>query len=684
MIGIKKYGILALMGALGALGMLACDGENSMIVGYYETCEGEECELPECEGDECDELLCEGEDCDEPGCEGDECISVCEPECGSWQECMGGICRDRGCSPKCESWQNCVKGVCTDKACSPDCIEGQVCIKGVCLPELCGGTVCSETQTCFDDKCYENSEFCGNDICSDNEKCEGRRCVIHDVCDDIQCPAGHSCVVSSNKIPICYSDACIASNLYKSCQEGTNCVNGSCVAGTFELPEMCDGFLDETGKCAIPLESITVEMDGKTIETVDVLLKSTVTLKVKYYPENTTEKGVTWTTQNVTPEDGTKEVSKFLEVSGTDQDELILKGISYYAGDIDIKVVSNVNSGISSSAKALVKPYYALRPGNAYDDYSTYRKKNLGCNQYNEYNLSVFNRDLYEKFVQPKMIAREENGVIEYYPTRASVVAAARFLSMQFPYDFPYHMESISSNPMRSHFAWSSTKLANNVDDVRIYGLNLTKNVYNSHTNEKAIYTKSTPWACTISGDKKAGLECSGFVAWALRNGRFNGGDWKTSMFSGTTYKSSSKVNATSYGFNVNNKLDNTVDKFSKLDRKLDFIKVKDIKDDQIHAGDLLWHGTYTKDDGSTGSGHVAFVAGVKRKADNSVEYVYVAEASKIGNEMVRYTMKSFKSSKWGESKKYSCYLIRMDNVYSYYSDKYNLEQSSNEYDDFW
>ncbi len=648
--------------------------------------EGEKTCEPACgENEKCVDGICKPDSGDEKNCEpacedGQECVDgscrdiVCDPACEEGQDCVKGACVDKVCDPACEDWQECVKGACVDKACDPACIDGQECIKGVCLPELCGGIICPENTKCYQDVCHDNSEFCGSEICTETQKCAEDHCVELNACDSTKCPADHFCAVSSGGLPICYTNACSENGSLKSCSEGTICVAGECIAGKFEEAAECKGgYLDEHGKCIVPLKSISITAKGIETGTVDVLLESTEKFTIVYDPENTTERGVKWTMVNV--DTGKDDVSKLVKVSGEDTDVLAMKGISVLAGDIDLKATSSVHNNISAAAKVAVKPYFALRPGDEYADYNKYRKGDLKCNAYDERNQKVFNRDLYEKFVQPKMVVEEKDGKKIYKPTRASVVAAARFLSMQFPYYFPYLLTSMDS----SHYVWSSSKYVKNEDDVRIYGLRLTDKSYGDYEGNKVNATKVTPWACKKS-DKVIGLECSGFVTWALRNGRFNAGDWKTSYLNGGpsgkgSYLSQSDSGDSKWGWNTNNRHDKVKAKFAKL-AKSDFVKVKDAKPDQVHAGDLMWH-----------EGHIGMVVGVKRKNQNdysSAEYVYIAEATsssethKAGNTMTRYTWSKFvKSSKWAKSEKTS-YIVRMDHVYTYFTDK------GNEYDDFW
>ena len=706
--------------------MTACDEDKSPEVA---TCnpaceEGMVCSKGECVKPDSGEDEVGDSSCIESGCPvGKLCIhGVCsdadEAECNEDKDCTGETSCDNhvcvnstDCSKKtCPDGQKCVLGdciamtcqdtgcpdgqECNDNTCEPIdpcknkiCGDKEQCENGECKPILCGDVVCGDTQTCYNEVCHENSEFCGEEICTETQKCDKNVCRELNACDSTTCPEGQTCMLAASGLPICYTTACIDNGSLITCAEGTSCVAGECIETQVNTITSCDnGYLDETGKCIVPLKSIAIAVGEDVTGSVDVMLDSTVQLKIIYDPENTTERDIAWKGVNVTPDKTDNDVSAFVKYSGQDTDTLTLQGISTYAGEIDITAKSTIHDDISATAKAYVKPYFALRHNDYYDDIKKYRKGKLECEYYDEYNLAVFNNDLYEKFVQPKMIAKEVDGKLVYYPTRASVVAAIRFLAMQFPFTFPYRMADFTSNTMISHFAWTKYDKADNPDDVRIYGLNLTNNVYNSHKNDKAIYSKSTPWACSKSGSTY-GLECSGFVAWSLRNGRFDAGDWKTSMFSDSNFKTSSETKG--WGFNGNNVYDNVKEKFKDLDRSKDYIEAKKVKDDEIHAGDVLWHGTYTKDDGSTGSGHVAIVAGVARDDAGKVKYVYVSEATSsssnpYGNHTTRYSFSDFKSSKWAGTSKYKCYLIRMDSVYSYATKKYGLEEDSNAYDDFW
>ena len=102
------------------------------------------------------------------------------------------------------------------------------------------------------------------------------------------------------------------------------------------------------------------------------------------------------------------------------------------------------------------------------------------------------------------------------YKTRAGVVEAARFLTLDFKYKINYFYEN-------------GRQTTNNVDgEGRYYhtGLYLTENDFDSLTGSTYTANKG-PWGCSIysypiSKRDINGLDCSGFVSWALLNGGFD------------------------------------------------------------------------------------------------------------------------------------------------------------------
>jgi hypothetical protein len=424
--------------------------------------------------------------------------------------------------------------------------------------------------------------------------------------------------------------------------------------------------------------------------------------------------------ENVT-EGNTAAANKIIQLT-KDGKTAKIKGIA--SGARTIKLTAKAHNGKKDVLIVEVKPY---------TDYSTERiGGDLTCKYFGTATTKVFNHDLYYDYVQPKMQTRVVDGTTNYYGTRASVVAAARFLVLQFPYTIPYYMEKrgIKNHPTKSHYVWVSGTKQEKAADARIYGFNLTQYAYNSATSSKAVLSDVTPWACemTVNGEtKKNGLECSGFVTWAMRNGRFNLGDWKTHMFgsNGNCYLNGKKVKnylCTSFvnntegngRSNANNSFDSTFTKLSALKshgntdgKESDFLtigKITTASQKKIKAGDLLWHGNYEKADGSTGSGHIAMIIGITRNEDKTIKKIYVGEATTSnGNKLSTYSWEAFqKCSPWakntckitnGEYAKdssgnfittgtrlYTSYVIRMDNVYNYFSNKYSFDKNGSDY----
>lgn len=114
------------------------------------------------------------------------------------------------------------------------------------------------------------------------------------------------------------------------------------------------------------------------------------------------------------------------------------------------------------------------------------------------------------------------------YKTRAGVVAAARFLTLEFPYKIPYFYEN-----GRVHKSG-----VNYVDgEGRYYHKGLYLNKY-KFKDIVAKFSGPQIWGCPLNnwedapeynyvyGEAKPnGLDCSGFVAWVLFNGGYNPGD---------------------------------------------------------------------------------------------------------------------------------------------------------------
>lgn len=256
--------------------------------------------------------------------------------------------------------------------------------------------------------------------------------------------------------------------------------------------------------------------------------------------------------------------------------------ITYIGNENNIKVTTDdeyvtlnnlkvkaIKSGTSTiKIKALKKEYTIEVITSKYyvDTTKLTGKKAVTCNQ-----VSKEENDLLDKILKGKI---EEVG----YKTRAGVVEAARFLTLHFPYKIEYFYEN-------------GRLVTNGVDgEGRYYhkGLYLNSSRYSSISKSK---NGPKAWGCSlystpVKRKDSNGLDCSGFVSWALLNGGFNSGD----LGAGFT----SAKNLTNLG------------NLKKVTSSL-------IKSNKIKAGDLVHNYEAT--------GHIGIIIGVDK--DN----YYVAQA---------------------------------------------------------
>ena len=241
----------------------------------------------------------------------------------------------------------------------------------------------------------------------------------------------------------------------------------------------------------------------------------------------------------------------------TISDDGIIKAINKGETKLNIKYSdSNITSNI------IVTDLITKRPINEFD----FNKDKLSCEKF-----SKEENDLLDKIL--------ENRISNVgYKTRAGVVEAARFLTLDFPYRINYFYEN-------------GRQTTNNIDgEGRYYhiGLYLDKSRFENITGS---ISKPQIWGCSLYSNpvKKNefnGLDCSGFVSWALLNGGFDvkdvGAGW------------SDKLDLTDYGEVI------------KIDDEL-------IKSNKIKVGDLLHS--------EQAGGHIGIIVGLDDK------YYYVAQA---------------------------------------------------------
>lgn len=112
--------------------------------------------------------------------------------------------------------------------------------------------------------------------------------------------------------------------------------------------------------------------------------------------------------------------------------------------------------------------------------------------------------------------------------TRAGVIAAARFLTLQLKYRIPYFYEN-------GRLDQSGVNYVDGEGRYYHQGLYLSENKKSSIV---AKFSGPSIWGCPLTnwedakfygfyeGQKKPnGLDCSGFIAWVLKNGGFDPGD---------------------------------------------------------------------------------------------------------------------------------------------------------------
>lgn len=148
--------------------------------------------------------------------------------------------------------------------------------------------------------------------------------------------------------------------------------------------------------------------------------------------------------------------------------------------------------------------------------YSPQKKKIIACNKYTEEEQKLLDEILKVRIADAG------------FKTRAGAVAAARFLTLEFPYRIPYFYENGRVHPSGVNYADGEGRYYH-------FGLYLGKEKYKSI---KAKFSGPAAWGCPLNnwedepgygyyyGVKAPnGLDCSGFVAWALYNGGFDPGD---------------------------------------------------------------------------------------------------------------------------------------------------------------
>ncbi len=807
-----------------------CEADEKCVEGE---CKKQEQPVGEgsCNGKKCaDDELCIDDKCQkhEESCEGADCGGEPEEEtCGGKQCKSGEVCEDDKCVPVQET-------KCGDKVCKEDetCLDGEcIAVSDECDPP------CKENQWCDGGTCVDNEEVLelpGAEIPARIfvtpqsgliTRRSGAAAAISVVLNQPPSAAVTIPVKSLDE-----SLGTVSPDKLAFDQENWDQIQGVVVTGTTEAtgedktyniqigPAEGDSAFQALEAITIPVTHIDDVLDGdckagqtkddagKCISVAvtsiklknpsyDILRDQTVMLEAEVEPSNASNKELEWEFKNVTKDKLDDKIANIIGIaSSKDTLSSNVTGVSKGARDVEVTITSKSNKSIKATAKLEIKPYYPLvdydymftgesprRNLNygkiennkiVYDEDKVKKpgSDDLSCGYFSENAVHVFNHDLYTDFVMPKMMKVDG----KYYATRASVVAAARFLTMQFPLDIPYHMGREADN-RSSHYSWNSTKKAAQGCEGRIFGLNLLRKAFNNYNddvkNDKGEYLykgcknskgeyvttvwenpKDDPqaWGCKykVKNSKgevtkrfRVGLECTGFVTWALRNGRFNLGDWRAPFYKTSEFfkfydrdyngpKTDRNYQLSKYmhgncllsengdckirGSNVNNAFDNVMKKFSKIvpeEDILDISKMTKAQQKTIKAGDILYHPKYyckrDKDGkgncvivngkkvncdpqkekcGSTNSGHVAMIIAINRDNDGNPKEIYVGEASRIGNQVTKFDgWDAFangkdvigKESSWSKTYLYPSYVVKMDHVYDYFSRINNLKDEN-------
>lgn len=255
----------------------------------------------------------------------------------------------------------------------------------------------------------------------------------------------------------------------------------------------------------------------------------------------------------------------------TINDEGIITPVDFGETDIDIKTTNGITKNVHVIVTGLYKK--ASLDNN---------KIKLGCGYYNSEQEKILDEALAFKV--------NEAG----YQTRGGVIAAFRFLILEFPYRIPYYFENGRLNN------FDGQKYVDGEGRYYKKGLYLTENKFGDIL---ASFAGPATWGCPITnyndeygyviGEKYPnGLDCSGFVSWALYNGGFDLGD----NGAGDTLRD---------------------DDLSDLGERVAITK-EFIHSGNYKVGDLIWW-----------DGHMAFIAGI---TDTDI---YVAE-SLIGGAVIK------------------------------------------------
>ena len=198
-----------------------------------------------------------------------------------------------------------------------------------------------------------------------------------------------------------------------------------------------------------------------------------------------------------------KYIGKNKEINWTSSDEKIVT-----IKDGKIKTIADGNITIKAEYEGIVNKLDIVSTSLIVNRPKTYdyKKKYLPCEKYNEKENDLIDEILNYRANQVG------------FKTRASAVETARFLTLEFPYRINYFYEN------------GRLTQSNKIDgEGRYYHVGMYLNS-SRYKDIKKSTSKPKIWGCSLYDNPvhrnvDNGLDCSGFVSWALLNGGFDVGD---------------------------------------------------------------------------------------------------------------------------------------------------------------
>lgn len=198
--------------------------------------------------------------------------------------------------------------------------------------------------------------------------------------------------------------------------------------------------------------------------------------------------------------DGEVKLSSSDESVATIDENGLITAISDGVATISATLADKVDSKQVTVTSLIVKM------PDEYDDYKPF----LPCGIYSEEE-----NDLLEEILRARV---DEAG----RGTRAGVVAAARFLELEFPYVISYFTENGRLTSHTNRFADGEGRYYH--DGMYLH----TSRIEN--LDPKYFRAGPVPWGCSMyeydsEKPRPNGLDCSGYISWVLKQGGFDPGD---------------------------------------------------------------------------------------------------------------------------------------------------------------